>query len=162
MNSTKIEIRKATARDRQMITSIAGEIVDAGTVFVFEKVSDILEYWYQSGGHIYVAVREEETLGTYVIKPNQKGRGAHVANAGYMVRHSAQGLGIGTAMGAHSLQMARKLGFEAVQFSMVVATNTGAIHVWKKLGFDIVGRLPGVFRHPEHGFVDALVMFRSL
>lgn len=162
MNSLKIEIREVAARDRQTIKSIATEIVEAGTDFVFEEVLDVLEYWYQPGGHIFVAERGDKTIGTYVVKPNQMGRGAHIANAGYMVRRSARGLGVGTAMGEHSLQLARHLGFEAMQFNMVVATNTGAIHVWKKLGFEIVGRLPGVFRHPERGFVDALIMFRPL
>ena len=162
MADNSIEIRGASAEDRQAIASIAQEVVDAGNVFVFERVGDVIEYWYQPGGHIFVAAREKEILGTYVVKPNQKGRGAHVANTGYMVRNSARGLGIGTAMGEHSLRLAKKLGFSAMQFNMVVATNTDAIHVWKKLGFDVVGSLPGAFRHPDHGLVDALVMFRTL
>ena len=157
-----IEIRQAQPDDRSAIESIADEVVAAGTVFVFEDASDVLEHWYQPGGHIYVATVGDETIGTYVIMPNQAGRGAHVANAGYMVRESAQGQGIGTAMGSHSLQVAKGLGYDAMQFNMVVATNTGAIHVWKKLGFEIVGRLPGAFRHPEEGFVDALIMYRRL
>ncbi len=162
MTSAETEIREATAADRLAIESIAEEVVDDGTVYVFEDVEDVLNYWYQSGGRIFVAVHGGETLGTYVIKPNQPGRGAHVANAGYMVARSARGLGLGTALGAHSLEMARELGFKAMQFNMVVATNEGAIHVWQKLGFEAVGRLPGVFRHPERGLVDALVMYRAL
>lgn len=157
-----IEIRPAIAADREALASIAQEIVSSGTVFVFEDAADVVDYWYQPDASIFVAVRGEEILGTYVVKPNQKGRGAHVANAGYMVRRAAMGLGIGTAMGTHSLQMAKNLGFAAMQFNFVVATNTGAIHVWKKLGFDVVGELPGVFRHPDHGHVDAYVMFRTL
>lgn len=162
MNAPEIEIRKAVDEDRQAITVIAREVVEAGDVFVFEEVSDVLEYWYQTGGHVVVAVRANEILGTYVVKAIQKGRGAHVANAGYMVRQSAQGLGIGTALGEHSLQLAGQLGFRAMQFNMVVATNTGGIRVWKKLGFDVVGNLSGAFRHPEQGYVDALVMFRTI
>ena len=162
MTSDKIEIREAVVDDRQAITSIAQEIVDSGTVFVFENAADVVDYWYQPDAHIFVAARGKEILGTYVVKPNQKGRGAHIANGGYMVRRPAMGLGIGTAMGTHSLEVARKLGFEAIQFNMVVATNAGAVHIWKKLGFDIVGELPGVFRHPDHGNVDAFVMFRKL
>lgn len=162
MTSDKFEIREAIADDRQAITSIAREIVESGRVFVFEDATEVVDYWYQPDAHLFVAHRGEETLGTYVVKPNQKGRGAHVANGGYMVRQSAMGQGIGTAMGTHSLDVARNLGFEAMQFNMVVATNTGAVHIWKKLGFDIVGQLPGVFRHPNEGHVDAFVMFRTL
>ena len=162
MPRDKIEIRAAAAEDRKAVASIAQEIVDAGTVFVFENASEVVDYWYQHGAHVFVAARGEEILGTYVVKSNQKGRGAHIANGGYMVRQSAMGLGIGTAMGTHSLEVARKLGFVGMQFNMVVATNVAAIHVWKKLGFETVGHLPGVFRHPEQGFVDAFVMFRTL
>ncbi len=121
-----------------------------------------LEYWYQPGSHIFVATRQEAVLGTYVVKANQKGRGSHVANAGYLVSTAARGLGLGMAMGRHSLQTARDLGFLAMQFNMVVATNVRAVHLWETLGFDNVGRLPGAFRHGEQGLVDALIMFRQL
>ncbi len=162
VTTDKLEIREAIAEDRHAIASIAQEIVDSGTVFVFEDAADVVNYWCQPDASIYVVARGDEILGTYVVKPNQKGRGSHVANAGYMVRRSAMGSGIGTMMGTHSIELAKNLGFEAIQFNMVVATNTAAVHLWKKLGFDIVGELPGVFRHPEHGNVDAFVMYREL
>jgi L-amino acid N-acyltransferase YncA len=162
VTSDEIEIRAAEDKDRPAITSVAQEVVESGTVFVFEDAADVVDYWYQPDAHIYVSVRGDEILGTYVVKPNQKGRGAHIANAGYMVRDAAMGLGIGTAMGKHSIELAKSLGFEAMQFNMVVATNAGAVHLWKKLGFRIVGDLPRVFRHPEHGYVDAFVMYRTL
>jgi ribosomal protein S18 acetylase RimI-like enzyme len=49
-----------------------------------------------------------------------------------------------------------------MQFNFVVATNTRAVALWRRLGFTVVGRLPGAFRHPAHGRVDALVMYRTL
>jgi ribosomal protein S18 acetylase RimI-like enzyme len=49
-----------------------------------------------------------------------------------------------------------------MQFNFVVATNDPAVALWKSLGFDVVGRLPGAFRHPKQGPVDALVMHRAL
>jgi ribosomal protein S18 acetylase RimI-like enzyme len=65
-------------------------------------------------------------------------------------------------MAEHCLQEARRLGFRAMQFNFVVATNKSAIRLWQRLGFEIVGTLPGAFRHPEKGCVDVYVMFRSL
>ena len=156
------EIREASVDDRSAIKRIAEEVVNDGTVFVFEDPAEVVDFWHQPGGRVFVALQDDKVLGTYVIKPNQPGRGAHVANAGYMVSQAARGLGIGTALGEHSIQIAQELGFDAMQFNMVVATNTGAIHLWEKLGFEAVGRLPRVFRHSEHGPVDALVMYRSL
>jgi len=57
---------------------------------------------------------------------------------------------------------ARKAGYVAMQFNFVVSTNTGAIALWKKLSFSIVGTLPKAFKHQQLGYVDAYVMFRFL
>ena len=70
--------------------------------------------------------------------------------------------GVGRAMGEHCLNEARRLGFRAMQFNFVVSTNDSAVQLWQQLGFKIVGTLPGAFRHPEKGYVDVYVMFRSL
>jgi ribosomal protein S18 acetylase RimI-like enzyme len=79
-----------------------------------------------------------------------------------MVAPNAHGQGIGRAMGEHCLNEARQLGFRAMQFNFVVSTNESAIRLWQRLGFEIVGTLPDAFRHPERGYVDVHVMFRSL
>ena len=62
----------------------------------------------------------------------------------------------------HSLDYARLRGYRAMQFNFVVSTNEGALRLWQRLGFEIVGRLPGAFRHPEVGYVDAFVMYQGL
>jgi ribosomal protein S18 acetylase RimI-like enzyme len=101
-------------------------------------------------------------VGTYCLKPNQPGGGSHVANCGYVVSPHARGLGVASAMCVHSQHQARALGFLAMQFNFVVSTNEGAVRLWKRHGFEIVGTLPGAFQHPELGFVDAFVMFKPL
>ncbi|MEX2519493.1 MAG: GNAT family N-acetyltransferase, partial [Paracoccaceae bacterium] len=75
---------------------------------------------------------------------------------------AAQGGGIARAMLAHSLDEARRAGFAAMQYNFVVETNVRAIALWASAGFEVAGRLPGAFRHPTAGEVDALVMFRRL
>ena len=105
---------------------------------------------------------ETRILGTYILKPNYPGRGSHVANASYMVHPAAQGLGIGTIMANHSLVEARRLGYKAMQFNLVVSTNTAAIHLWQKSGFHIIGTLPKAFKHQQLGYVDAYIMYQSL
>ena len=65
-------------------------------------------------------------------------------------------------MCAHALDYAAAAGYAAMQFNFVVATNVRAVALWQRFGFDIAGRLPGAFRHPAHGCVDALVMYRKL
>jgi ribosomal protein S18 acetylase RimI-like enzyme len=101
-------------------------------------------------------------LGTYFIKANQPGLGDHVCNCGYVVAPSAAGRGIATAMCEHSQAWARAHGFRAMQFNFVVSTNERAVRLWERLGFAIAGRLPGAFRHRSAGFVDALVMYKTL
>jgi GNAT superfamily N-acetyltransferase len=116
----------------------------------------------REGTHTYLAEEGNRIVGTYILRANQPGAGGHVANAAYMVAPAAQGRGFGRAMGEHSLGEARRLGFRAMQFNFVVSTNESALHLWQQLGFKIVGTLPAAFRHPTKGYVDALVMFRSL
>jgi len=101
-------------------------------------------------------------VGTFFIKANQPDLGSHVANAGYMVHPDFRGKGIAEAMCRFSMQEAKLLGFKAMQFNIVMATNVGAIRLWQKCGFEIIGTLPKVFQHQVLGLTDALVMYQWL
>lgn len=120
------------------------------------------EWWMRAPRATYVAEREGAVLGSYYIKTNQGGGGAHVCNCGYMVAPAARGQGLAAAMCAHSQDEARRVGYRAMQFNFVVETNLGAIRLWERMGFETVGRLPRAFAHPAAGFVDARVMFKWL
>jgi len=160
-----MKIRAATDTDRDAIWSIFQEILAAGDTYAFDpKMSreEALAYWFRADTHAYVAAEDGRVVGTYILRPNQLGPGSHVANAAFMVASDAQSSGVGRRMAEHCLGEARRMGFRAMQFNFVVSTNTPAIHLWQKLGFKIVGTLPGAFRHPEKGDVDVYVMFRSL
>jgi len=154
-------IRPATAEDDDAVWSLFQEVVRAGDVFAYDATTtreEVRKLWTPA----HVALLGGEVVGSYYVKPNQPGRGAHVCNAGYMVAASARGRGIGRAMGEHSIVEARRLGYRAMQYNFVVATNIGALALWEKLGFQVVGRLPQAFRHPQQGLVDALVLHRLL
>ena len=160
-----LEIRSATNEDRDAIWNIFHAIVAAGDTYAFDpKISreEALAYWFRADTHTYVAEEDGHVVGIYILKANQPGLGSHVANAAFMVAPNARGLGIGREMGEHCLSEARRLGFRAMQFNFVVSTNEAAIRLWKQLDFEIVGTLPGAFRHPQKGYVDVYVMFRSL
>ena len=159
------QIRQATAVDSDAIWDIFHAVVVHGDTYTFDpdiSREEALVYWLHPSNWCYVAEREGNVVGTYILKANQPGLGSHVANAAFMVSPQARGLGVGRAMGEHSLSEARRLGFRAMQFNLVVSTNEPAVGLWQLLGFKIVGTLPGVFRHSQKGFVDAYVMFRSL
>ena len=160
-----LQIRRARKDDRHAIWQIFRTVVATGDTYVFDpKISraKALAYWFGPKTRCYVAVADQELVGTYILKPNQPGLGSHVANAGFMVAPSAQGRGVGRAMAQHCLEEATRVGFRAMQFNFVVATNKAALRLWQDLGFEIVGRLPGAFRHSGRGFVAVYVMYRRL
>ncbi|MEL6360664.1 MAG: GNAT family N-acetyltransferase, partial [Pseudomonadota bacterium] len=78
-------------------------------------------------------------LGTFYIRTDQGGLGDHVCNAGYVVAPGHSGKGIAKAMCRWSQGRAAELGFKAMRFNLVVATNLGAIKAWTACGFEIVG-----------------------
>ena len=160
-----LRIRPATEADHPAIWGMFHAIISAADVFAFDPQmsrEDALAFWCGPDKHVYVAEEDGRVAGSYYLKANQQGGGAHVANAGYMVSAAARGKQIGRALTEHSLAEARRLGFRAMQFNFVVSTNESAVHLWKEFGFKIVGTLPGAFQHPHKGFVDVYVMFRSL
>jgi L-amino acid N-acyltransferase YncA len=119
--------------------------------------------WVEQSQAVMVASDPAGALvGTYYLRPNSLALGAHVANAGYVVAKHCRRRGIGSRLCQHSLQAARRLGFRSMQFNLVVSTNTAGIHCWQRNGFQVVGTLPGAFRHQRLGYVDALVMVQGL
>ena len=165
MAVSQLNIRPATESDRDAIWKIFHEVIAPGDTYVFAPETsreNALSYWFQPGNHTYVAEQDRHVVGTYILKPNRPDLGSHVANASFMVELAARGQGVGRAMGEHCLSEARRIGFRAMQFNFVISTNASAIRLWKQLGFEIVGTLPGAFQHPKKGYVDVYVMFRSL
>ena len=158
-------IRRAGAADAAAIAAIIMPTLREGTTYALEAdmtEADALAYWLGPEKETFVAERDGAILGTYFLRPNQAGGGRHVCNCGYMTSAAATGQGIARRMCEHSLAHARDRGYRAMQFNFVVSTNERAVRLWQSLGFEIVGRLPGAFRHPTAGYVDALVMYRQL
>jgi len=160
-----LSIRNARPDDRPAIWAVIEPVIRAGETYALPRdmsEADALAYWTGADREAFVAEEEGRVLGTYYLRANQMGGGAHVANCGYVTAAGASGRGIARAMCAHSLDRARSRGFRAMQFNLVVSTNARAVRLWHSLGFQTVGRLPGAFRHPQLGDVDALVMWRTL
>lgn len=160
-----MRIRTAETRDDDAIWRIIGPTIRAGETYALPRDmsrGDALAYWISPGHEVFVVEDDGVVVGTYYLRANQRGGGAHVANCGYMTAAEATGRGVARAMCAHSLAHAKARGFRAMQFNFVVSSNTRAIALWQSLGFAIVGRLPKAFAHPQHGDVDAVVMYRAL
>ncbi|MES1953949.1 GNAT family N-acetyltransferase [Salinisphaera hydrothermalis] len=159
-------IRIAEATDWRAIWSILSPVFAAGETYAYSRDIDeagARAAWMDKPSATFVGVDARgEIVATYYIVANQPGQGAHVANCGYVVSEAARGQGWASAMCEHSQHEARARGFRAMQYNFVAETNEGAVRLWQKHGFEIVGRLPGAFCHPRLGDIDALVMYKSL
>jgi ribosomal protein S18 acetylase RimI-like enzyme len=161
-----ITIRPIDQKDWRETWNIIEPVFRAGDTYAY--ATDITERqaretWIDHAQAAYVAADDAgHLLGTYFIKANQPGQGAHVCNCGYIVAESARGRGVASAMCEHSQAEAVRLGFRAMQYNLVVSTNDSAVRLWKKHGFDNVGTLPAAFRHPKKGYVDAYIMYKQL
>jgi L-amino acid N-acyltransferase YncA len=160
-----MNIREAIDGDFDEIWPIFRDIVNAGETYAYPRDTTKVQaqkIWLEAPNKTYVVENTGVIVGTYFIKTNQAGPGAHVCNCGYMVSATARGRGIASFMCEHSQKKARDLGYKAMQFNFVAETNEGAVRLWHKLAFETVGRLPNAFNHPTRGFVDALVMYKWL
>lgn len=161
----EITIREAEGTDGAALWRILEPVVREGASYPVAPDASreaVFAYWFASDKTVFVAEAAGEIAGTYYLKPNSTGPAAHVVNAGYMVRPDRRGQGIAAAMTRDSFARARSLGYLAMQYNLVVATNAAALHLYRRLGMVEVGRLPLAFRHKELGLVDAMVMYRLL
>ena len=161
-----INIRPFEKRDWSDTWPIIEPVFRAGETYAFSPEiteEEAYKVWVMMPSETFVAIQETgKILGTYYLKPNQPALGAHVCNCGYIVSETARGRGVASAMCEHSQREAVARGFRAMQYNLVVSTNEGAIRLWKKHGFDVIGTLPEAFRHLRLGFVDAYVMYKQL
>jgi ribosomal protein S18 acetylase RimI-like enzyme len=158
-------IRPAGAQDDHALWRVIEPTIRAGETYPLARdlsKADALAYWCSPQHEVFVAERDGAIAGTYYLRANNAGGGAHVANCGYIVAPQAMRRGVARAMCTHSMEHARACGFRAMQFNFVIASNERAVRLWQSCGFAIVGRLPGAFQHPHLGLVDALVMHRTL
>lgn len=160
-----MNIRAAVESDWPEVWSLFHAVTAAGDAFAYDEhttEATARKLWFEPPAACFVVEEDGRFAGTYYVRPNQPGRGDHVANGGYMVHPAFRGRGLAARMCRHSLDTARRLGFRAMQFNFVVASNTAAVKAWQKEGFTIIGRTPNAFRHRELGWVDALIMHREV
>lgn len=158
-----MKIRIANESDFEAIWPIFNRIVSQGLTYAYPantNKDEAYHLWMANPKATFVCEEDGKILGTFYIKDNQKGIGKHVCNCGYMVSEAARGRGVATAMCEYSQTLAKEYGYKGMQFNFVVSTNSGAIRLWEKLGYKIVGRLPKACCLNGTDYVDALVMYK--
>jgi L-amino acid N-acyltransferase YncA len=160
-----MRIRKANEKDHEAVWEIFREVIKTGDTYVFDPQtarSELKNLWFAESMETFVAEEDDQICGTYFIKPNQIDLGSHIANCGYMVSPKAQGKGIGKLLCEHSIDFAKRKGYVGMQYNCVVSTNVGAIKLWERFGFKIIGTIPKGFRHSKLGLIDTHIMFKEL
>ena len=160
-----LEIRRVIEKDKPQVWAIIKEVISTGDTYVYAPDSPeerMTDYWFSADKKTYVALDENEIVGTFFLKDNQPDLGSHIANAGYMVSPEARGKRVGKQMAEFSLLEAKRLGYRAMQFNFVVKTNEIAVRLWQSLGFEIIGEIPEAFNHAEKGYINAYIMYKKL
>jgi GNAT superfamily N-acetyltransferase len=163
---TGVEIRPYEEHDWSRVWPIIEPVVRKADTFCydpFQSEAQAHRTWVvPPPGRVVVAVENQRVLGTANMYANRPGPGSHIASGNFMVAASARGRGVGRALGEHLLAWARGCGFAGVQFNAVAASNIPAVELYKRLGFTIIGTVPGAFAHPKQGRVGLHVMYHDL
>ena len=161
----KINITPATWADEERIWALLQPVFSAGDTYAVDPLIDreaAIAYWMEADKTAFILSIEGQAFGTYYIRPNQPGGGAHICNCGFITAPSARGKGVARRMLEHALIEAKQQGYRAMQFNFVLASNQRALAIWQRNGFVTIGRIPQAFLHPKQGYVDALILHRSL
>jgi ribosomal protein S18 acetylase RimI-like enzyme len=155
-------LRPTHPTDRDALWDMLRPVFRAGDTYAIDpeiSKSDALTYWTS---HASFIVGDATPRGTFYVRPNQPGGGAHVCNAGFITASGNEGRGVAQRMLHHALESARSMGFLAMQFNFVLDSNTRALGLWRKAGFAQIGRQPRAFRLPDGTLVDALILHKFL
>ncbi len=158
-----VEIREFAGTDWPQVWPILREVVRARDTFPYDPAmtaEQARDTWVERPpGLTVVATEAGRVLGTAKMGPNKAGPGSHIATASFMVAGDARGKGVGTSLCRFALDWARERGYAGMQFNAVVETNRSAVAIYQRLGFELVGTVPGAFEHPEHGRVGLHIMY---
>lgn len=161
----EIALRPGEERDHDELWRIFSEVIATEDTYAMDSLTtreEALAYWTANAGPWFVAELEGDVVGATMIHPNQPGLGSHVANAAFVVDSAARHHHVGRALVNHAMEEAAKLGYRAMQFDLVVETNTDALKLYEDLGFEIIGRQPQAFHSRRERYVDALLLYRLL
>ena len=168
-DGSPIELVPAGKRDLSPLAKLYDRIVAEGTSYPHERPlteAEFQDYWVTGKSTVVAYERPrkaaQELLGAFYLKPNWPGRARHVANAGFIVMPEWRNRGLAWLLGAVMLDYAKELGYRSVIFNLVFSENRAARHLWEKLGFRVLGTIPGAVRTNDGQYQDALIMFRSL
>ncbi len=163
----QVNIRPATDDDFPAVYALFQQVLREGLTYSYipEEMTESRsrDYWmHAEGTHCCVAEVNGQFAGCFALRINRTGRANHVANASFIVHPAHRGKGVGRALGQSAIELAKSLGYKAIQYNFVVSVNEVAVKLWKSLGYTVIGTMPEGFQHPTLGLVDVYMMHRYL
>lgn len=162
----QVEIRQYEQQDAGEAAAVWNEVVEDGVAFpqteLLDEQSGHAFFSAQSFTGIAYDTESGEIVGLYILHPNNVGRCGHICNASYAVKGGLRGQHIGEKLVQHCMSKAKELGFGILQFNAVVSTNEPALRLYKKLGFQQLGVIPGGFRMKDGTFEDIIPHYHLL
>ena len=158
-------IRAMTSEDFERFWATFSQIVQGQETYALDaqmSYQRAFELWCARPLGTFVFESQGQVLGSYYLKANGEGPSGHICNCGYMVKAAFQGQGIAKRLCEHSQAIAIEFGFKAMQFNSVVSTNAAAVHLWKTLGYQIIGTIPKGYQHKYLGYVDCYITHKFL
>ena len=159
-------VEEYTENDLEKAVEIWNQVVEEGRAFpqiqLLSKEEGAAFFSAQNYTGIAKIKETGETVGLYILHPNNIGRCGHIANASYAVEKNARGHHVGEALVRDCLLKGKKLGFKILQFNAVVASNTAALSLYKKLGFKTLGTVPGGFLNIDGVYEDIILHYIEL
>ena len=158
-------VKIAYDHNKEALWTIVEPMLRKGGAYVFstDRTKDsMMDYWLGKDKATFLVECGGKLVGTFYLKANQEDLGNHICNAGFVVSPEAEGQGFGRWMGEFAQREAKARGYLAMQFNFVIQSNLKAVHLWKSLGFAVIGEIPDAYRHPTLGLVAALIFYKKL
>lgn len=166
MDIHDMEVRPYEPGDVVHMARIWNQVVERGKAFPQTETlseSEAREFFAaQTACGVAADKRSGSILGLYILHPNNIGRCGHIANASFAVAEESRGMHIGEKLVLDCLKRAKLCGFRLLQFNAVVGSNIHAQHLYERLGFTRLGRIPGGFKNIFGEYEDIFVYYIAL
>ena len=110
---------------------------------------------------LVLAFFDGEYIGNCSLMGSPLSRAKHRATLGIGLYQKYTGLGIGRKLIEFLFDLAKQMNLEQIELE-VVANNTRAISLYKKLGFEIFGTMPDNVKYKDGSYTDAYFMVKKL